>query len=228
MLSLKGFALLALLFLSLPATADPIAGGRIFVPDNPDNNRSFLTAPGFTLTHLLDNDTGGWLSCNFSVMCAIEDIEAFASSGLVQFNSTNFIGVSGDGQGGVVGFTGAPVFSATSFNLIHFPEGDLTIFGTAVGNGSFVICTPPGNGCTATGQVFTFSPKSWHYVAFFIEDENKPGRFFLENLTLTTVPEPHSILLLATGLGVIVLHRVGGKFASLAVFLMPDRTSRLR
>lgn len=195
--SIRTVILLFLLFvLTVPANADNISWGQIVVPDF--FNKSFLNGRGFFLSNIIGGAPLGWFSnCGGATFCTMDQIKAIGSAGMLQFNS-DFIRLNGN----VVGFTGSPLFAATSFNFISSQFG-LVVYGTAVGQGSFAICSPPGSGCTATGQVFTFSKKSWHYDADFVPDPHHPNLFGFERLTITTVPEPSTLLLLATGLGAL-------------------------
>ena len=188
--------ILLIVVFAVPAAADTIAGGQIFVSGFTLDTS--LKAPGYVLTGIFDEDffDGSPHLPNLCSQCSVLDIESIVRRGMIQFNPGGFIVVNGE----PMGYNGRSIFTAATFHS-SLNNGTLTVFGTAFASGNFLICTPTDDDCVDTGLVFSFSDKPWHYVAHFILVDPQTGGFEFKDVKITSVPEPATMFLFATGLG---------------------------
>jgi hypothetical protein len=95
-------------------------------------------------------------------------------------------------------------FTATSFQSSLSPSGTLTINGSLSVSALVNLCNPPGQNCIPTGVSFpVLDNAQWRYLAHFARtpEAGVDGLYRFENLTITVVPEPATVVLFLTGLG---------------------------
>jgi len=108
------------------------------------------------------------------------------------------------GEWSTSGWEGTFEFTATSFQSSLSPSGTLTINGSLSVSALVNLCNPPGQNCIPTDVSFpVLDNAQWRYLADFARtpEAGVDGLYRFENLTITVVPEPATVVLFLTGLG---------------------------
>ena len=127
---------------------------------------------------------------------------------IAQISAMPVLRLAGPGElrvnGQPSGWEGTFEFTATSFQSSLSPSGTLTINGSLSVSALVNLCNPPGQNCIPTGVSFpVLDNAQWRYLAHFARtpEAGVDGLYRFENLTITVVPEPATVVLFLTGLG---------------------------
>lgn len=200
---------LAALSIPLHANSVPMNQGALTVSLNSGGFFDFsfsLKGPGFTATGISPDEFFGFPTCSRG--CFLSDITG---------PNTELIRLTGPGamflNGQLTGWNSTPFsFGGTPTSVVLSPSGLLTITGIAHPFGPFNVCEPPGLDCLNTGlSLVPGDHGQWRFIAHFTPDV-PPGLFDFKDLLIISTPEPGTMLLVGTGIGVIGALKRGRAF----------------